>query len=1207
MTPFDPTAAFSSVSDTDHSRESESDTLLRALATSFVDGEVDSDPGLRAEFLSNDPKAGTKVVSVLEEELAACDRFAMSVAFVTMGGLTPLLETLRELRDRNVPGRILTTDYLLFSEPRAIEHVLTEFPNIEVRLYRTFGSSAGFHTKGYMFESGTGCRLIVGSSNLTQTALTTNREWNARLVSRTKGAFAAKMLAEFEALWHHPASRPARSELPSYREAWEKAREVRRRLTEVAEEAEVTEIPEGASDADASPIESSHEPFFGTSVPASERAPEHVSEPSAAIQAERPVEGSEAVPAAIAAQDSAVPEHGTEHGSGPDVATPVVAAVNRPRTRFPALRPNRMQRDFVASVLKLVRDGERRALLISATGTGKTYASAFAVRALLGEFEADASHKPHNPHHRAPRVLFLVHREQIARQARESYRRVLGSGVSSGLYTGAVSRAEREEAIDARIVFATVQTMEKACRTEEDEGTLFDDVRDVRDVRDFAPESFDLIVIDEVHRAAAASYLRIMRYFEPRFWLGMTASPDRPDGEDIYALFDHNIAYELRLQGALEEELLCPFHYFGIREFLTDAGEAGELADFARLACDERVDYILREASFHGWSGSRVKGLVFCRTNEEARALSDAFNRRGLRTLALSGADSQSAREAAIEHLTADEPLTVHEPVVTGTVTDGVRERSESSEVEPLDYIFTVDIFNEGVDIPDVNQVLLLRPTQSPIIFIQQLGRGLRKAPGKEYVVVVDFIGNYDNNYLIPIALSGDRSYSKEVMRRYVATGSRLIPGASSIHFDPVSRERIYAAIDNAKTQTMKLLKESYLAIRRKLGRIPKLVDYEAHGSIDPTKFFEARGSYHGFLKRVEPDYGRVFTYAAESILAYLSGRIGRGERAGEALLLQLLLADYRARKAGKPSGSKGLKARFTAALESLERSREHSAAPPVTEAHLASIRRQMTNGFHIRREDALKFPACVFIEPEVPENTSGASDSSAGYTAHAVSDGGSTADDALQDESRWTGAEWRMSTIFEATLDENPDLVEELSDLADFVLARWARLYGATYRETRFSLYQTYTYEEVCRLLDWERNVNAQNIGGYFYDRTTKTLPVFVNYEKEEGAIAYADRFLSERRFVALSKRNRRPTSSDADHIFKRGPEEAENRIYLFVRRNKKEKEAKAFYFLGEVRAAGEPIPVEVPGANGVDPAFEIDYRLAEPVRSDIYAYLTA
>lgn len=1183
MTPFDSTAAFSFVSDTvsDSARDPESDMLMRALATSFVDGEADSDPGLRAEFLSNDPKAGTKVVSVLEEELAACDRFSMSVAFVTMGGLTPLLETLRELRDRNVPGRILTTDYLLFSEPRAIEHVLNEFPNIEIRLYRTFGSSAGFHTKGYVFESGTGCRLIVGSSNLTQTALTTNREWNARLVSRTKGAFAAKMLAEFEALWRHPASRPARGELPSYRVAWEKARDVRRRLTEVAQDEEVTE---GVTDLSQEPAEavlpaSPSEPPALEPATAPEIPSESASEPFAGLPA--------SVPATSSAEDTGVPEHGSETDvtTNAETAAPttVSAPVARPLTRFPALRPNRMQRDFVASVLKLVRDGARRALLISATGTGKTYASAFAVRALLGKFEAD---EPENT--RAPRVLFLVHREQIARQARESYRRVLGSDVSSGLYTGAVSRAEREEAIDARIVFATVQTMEKACRSEDD-GTLFD-------VRDFLPESFDLIVIDEVHRAAAASYLRIMRYFEPRFWLGMTASPDRPDGEDIYALFDHNIAYELRLQGALEEELLCPFHYFGIREFLTDAGEAGELADFARLACEERVDYILREASFHGWSGPRVKGLVFCRTNEEARALSDAFNRRGLRTLALSGADSQSAREAAIERLTADEP------VVTGTVGEIGRERT------PLDYIFTVDIFNEGVDIPDVNQVLLLRPTQSPIVFIQQLGRGLRKAPGKEYVVVVDFIGNYENNYLIPIALSGDRSYSKEIMRRYVATGSRLIPGASSIHFDPVSRERIYAAIDNAKTQTMKLLKESYLEIRRKLGRIPKLVDYEAHGSIDPTKFFEARGSYHGFLKCVEPDYGRVFTPAAESMLGYLSGRIGRGERAGEALLLQLLLADYRARKAGGALASEalkdGLKARFKAALEALERSRERTSAPPVTETHLASIRRLMTNDFHIRREDASKYPACVFIEPVPPEN---ASESSAAYAACVLSDGGRAADEALQDEARWTGAEWRMSNVFEATLDENPDIVDELSDLADFVLARWARLYGATYRETRFSLYQTYTYEEVCRLLDWERNVNAQNIGGYFYDRTTKTMPVFVNYEKEEGAIAYADRFLSERRFVALSKRNRRPTSSDADHIFKRGAGEAQNRIYLFVRRNKKEKEAKAFYFLGEVRAAGEPISVEVPGANGVDPAFEIDYRLAEPVRSDIYAYLTA
>lgn len=370
----------------------------------------------------------------------------MSVAFVTMGGLTPLLETLRELRDRNVPGRILTTDYLLFSEPRAIEHVLNEFPNIEIRLYRTFGSSAGFHTKGYVFESGTGCRLIVGSSNLTQTALTTNREWNARLVSRTKGAFAAKMLAEFEALWRHPASRPARGELPSYRVAWEKARDVRRRLTEVAQDEEVTE---GVTELSQGPAEavlpaSPSEPPALESATAPEIPSESASEPFAGLPA--------SVPATSSAEDTGVPEHGSESDVTTNVETAAPTAVSapvaRPLTRFPALRPNRMQRDFVASVLKLVRDGARRALLISATGTGKTYASAFAVRALLGKFEAD---EPENT--RAPRVLFLVHREQIARQARESYRRVLGSDVSSGLYTGAVSRAEREEAIDARIVF----------------------------------------------------------------------------------------------------------------------------------------------------------------------------------------------------------------------------------------------------------------------------------------------------------------------------------------------------------------------------------------------------------------------------------------------------------------------------------------------------------------------------------------------------------------------------------------------------------------------------------------------------------------------------------------------------------------------------------------------------------------------------------
>ena len=181
-----------------------------------------------------------------------------------------------------------------------------------------------------------------------------------------------------------------------------------------------------------------------------------------------------------------------------------------------------------------------------------------------------------------------------------------------------------------------------------------------------------------------------------------------------------------------------------------------------------------------------------------------------------------------------------------------------------MDYIFTVDIFNEGVDIPEINQVIMLRPTQSPVVFVQQLGRGLRKFPEKEYVVILDFIGNYTkNNYMIPIALSGDRSYNKDAMRRYVHEGSRIIPGSSTVYFDEISRKRIYESIDKAKTNEIKLLKEAYLNLKYKLGRIPKIKDFKDFGSIDIKKFFNYKnsnknkefGSYHEFLKMYEDDY----------------------------------------------------------------------------------------------------------------------------------------------------------------------------------------------------------------------------------------------------------------------------------------------------------------------------------------------------------------
>lgn len=222
----------------------------------------------------------------------------------------------------------------------------------------------------------------------------------------------------------------------------------------------------------------------------------------------------------------------------------------------------------------------------------------------------------------------------------------------------------------------------------------------------------------------------------------------------------------------MEENLLCPFHYFGLTdlEIIADVGKSSEekVENFRYLTSDERVLNVMKQAEFLGYSGERVKGLIFCSRIDEARELSVKFNEKGWRTLVLSGGDSEAVRAAAIERLAGEE------------------------KEDALDYIISVDIFSEGADVPEINQVIMLRPTESPIIFIQQLGRGLRKAEGKEYVVVIDFIGNYRNNFMIPIALSGDRSYNKDNIRRYVTEGGRVIPGASTIHFDEISRKKFF-------------------------------------------------------------------------------------------------------------------------------------------------------------------------------------------------------------------------------------------------------------------------------------------------------------------------------------------------------------------------------------------------------------------------------
>ena len=326
------------------------------------------------------------------------------------------------------------------------------------------------------------------------------------------------------------------------------------------------------------------------------------------------------------------------------------------------------------------------------------------------------------------------------------------------------------------------------------------------------------------------------------------------------------------------------------------------------------------------------------------------------------------------------------------------------------------------------------------------------------------------------------------------------------MHFDPIVRKRIYESIDRASVSDTKLIRTSYEQLKAKLGRIPGLLDFDRFGSIDAVKFFEKFGSYYAFLEKYEKSFTTRLSTRAAGMLAFLSVKAGAGRRVSEAIVIRDLLA-------GRPDLETGLR-------EGLAR---YGIEPSA--AHLSSVFGFLSNRFVKTADEAKQRAGMVFVE----------------YDA------------ALG---------WRMAAELCEELGRSAEFRTMLAELAGFMVSRYEARFSKRYAGTDLVLYEKYTYEDVCRLLNWPTNMNAQNIGGYFYEKTTKTMPVFVNYHKD-------------------------------------------NRILLFVRRNKEDKgEAKAFYFLGEVEAQGEPVPVTLPATG--DRAFEIDYRLDVPVRSDIYAYVT-
>jgi superfamily II DNA or RNA helicase/HKD family nuclease len=951
----------------------ELDNLQGSLTTGFIDQNVDSVRTYRPELLLNDKNLGKKVLTTIEQELRTCDEFMFSVAFITTSGIASLKQTLKELEYRKVPGKILASQYLNFTQPEALRWLLN-FKNIELKIV----TEGDFHSKGYLFRKGKFYDLIIGSSNLTASALSSNKEWNLKVTATESSDLIAQSVASFNAEFM------------------------------------------AATKVDATWI-TKYDLYYRSQLERNRRV-------------QMPFEGE------------------------------VVKEI----------KPNLMQREALENIQRLRKEGKNRALLISATGTGKTYLSAFDVNVF----------KP-------KKFLFVVHRLTIAKKAMETYKSMFGDQFTMGLYSG----DERE--IEADFIFSTIQTISKE-----------------EHLTRFKADHFDYIVIDETHRAGASSYQRIMSYFEPGFLLGMTATPERTDGYDVFKAFDYNIAYEIRLHRALEEEILSPFHYYGVADLSVNGIAIEDKSDFNLLTAKERVDRIQEFAEFYGCDDGNVRGLVFCSRTEEARALSNEFNRRRNRnqhfyqTVALTGDDSEEIRASAIERL----------------------ESSERSD--QLDYIFTVDIFNEGIDIPKINQIIMLRPTQSAIIFVQQLGRGLRKTTDKEYLTVIDFIGNYANNYMVPIALYGDTSYNKDNLRNLISTGSQYMPGTSTIQFDRITKERIFKAIDESNLQMKKDLVKDYDLLKRVTGRIPMMMDFVEHGSRDPFAYVEYGKSYYAFIRGLESGI-EIMSKPAFELLVQFSQEIANGKRIEELAVLRLL---------------------FNASSCSKQHVEEYLSQVLCCDYRISNKTFESI-GWNLNFE---------FIKKPIPV-------------------------------IRRQGDTYQLDSNFSSIFREKV-FKQFFMDTLNYGMHAFIQRFKVQKFHHGFILGAKYSRKDVCRILNWEKDISSTVYG---YRTNHKVTPCFVTYKKSEDrtqSTQYNDHFIDARTFAWESRSNRKTSSPEIKQLIE------SELILLFVK--KSDGEGADFYCLGEVQILPDSMrQAYMPKSN--EPVVHFTYRFQHQVEDALYRYL--
>ncbi len=461
------------------------------------------------------------------------------------------------------------------------------------------------------------------------------------------------------------------------------------------------------------------------------------------------------------------------------------------------IRPNSMQRKALKELRRNRDLGVKRALVVAATGSGKTYLAAF-----------DAKN------YDAKKLLFIVHRDSILREALLTFQKVFGAERSYGMYNGQIKDT------DVDFLFASNTMMSKH-------------------LNELAPNEFDYICLDECHHASASSYKAIMDYFKPGFILGLTATPERMDNQDVFGLFENNVPFELRLRDAIINDLVVPFHYYAIRDEFADYSSDNKSKVAKEIAKTINVNFIASQIDKHKKENEKLKCIAFCTSIDHANLMANEFCMLGYDAISLTGGNNLGERVKAFKDLQDD---------------------SKSLEI-----ICTVDILNEGVDIPAVNMVLFLRPTESSTIFLQQLGRGLRKYGNKEYLTVLDFIGNnYDRSIQIALALGTlgkttytEKAYLKDLIRTDFA--SLQIPGVE-ILFDDLSKTDIISYLDKANFNKKDFMKKDYENFKKYLNKetYPTHMDYlDSEIAPDLIRFIKSKignknKSYYSFLKKID-------------------------------------------------------------------------------------------------------------------------------------------------------------------------------------------------------------------------------------------------------------------------------------------------------------------------------------------------------------------